>query len=86
MRCSTLTISSGLLDRYLLAAQKVTRLAIGDPVVRRTVETFYLPAATKQDDRMAEGLPFGSRGGRLIVYNFPSDGEYIFIRSRRKHP
>jgi hypothetical protein len=80
-----LTISSGLLDRYLLAAQKVSRLAIGDPAVRRTVETFYLPAATKQDDRMSEGLPFGSRGGRLIAYNFPSDGEYIFrVRLKRQ--
>ena len=80
-----LTISSGLLDRYLLAAQKMARLAIGDPAARRTIETFYLPIAKKQDDRMAEGLPFGSRGGGLIASNFPSDGEYIFrIRLRRQ--
>ena len=80
-----LTISSGLLDRYLLAAQKIARLAIGDPAARRTIETFYLPIAKKQDDRMAEGLPFGSRGGGLIAHNFPSDGEYIFrIRLTRQ--
>ena len=80
-----LTISSGLLDRYLLAAQKMARLAIGDPAARRTIETFYLPIAKKQDDRMAEGLPFGSRGGGLVASNFPSDGEYIFrIRLRRQ--
>src|SRR5215510_6318041 len=80
-----LTISSALLDRYLLAAQKISRLAIGDRAARRTVETFYLPVAKKQDDRMAEGLPFGSRGGGLVAHNFPSDGEYMFrVRLKRQ--
>src|SRR2546428_182363 len=38
-----LTVSPGLLERYLLAASKIGRLAIGDPTIRPVVQTYQLP-------------------------------------------
>ena len=38
---------------------------------------FDVPADTAQNYHI-EGLPFGTRGGMLIKYQFPADGEYTF--------
>jgi mono/diheme cytochrome c family protein len=76
-----LSLSPTLLERYMSAARKVSRLAIGDPAIHPSVETYDLPWFLKQDDRMSEDLPFGSRGGTAIRYNFPLDAEYV-IRVR----
>ncbi len=79
-----LSISPGLLERYLLAAQKISRLAIGDPSMEPVVETYRLPMVLIQEDRMSDDLPFGSRGGTVIRHHFPLDGEYIVrIRLQR---
>ena len=69
-----LGISSTLVEAYVSAAQKISRLAMGYPedpglVVYRTRED------TSQDYHV-EGLPFGTRGGLLVNHTFPSDGEY----------
>ena len=69
-----LGISSTLVEAYVTAAQKISRLAVGEPedptlVVYRTRED------TSQDYHV-EGLPFGTRGGLLVEHLFPSDGEY----------
>jgi mono/diheme cytochrome c family protein len=69
-----LGISSTLVEAYVTAAQKISRLALGAPedptlVVYRTRED------TTQDYHI-EGLPFGTRGGLLVEHLFPSDGEY----------
>jgi len=69
-----LGISSTLVEAYVSAAQKISRLAMGYPedpglVVYRTRED------TSQDYHI-EGLPFGTRGGMLVPHVFPSDGEY----------
>ena len=69
-----LGISSTLVEAYVSAAQKISRLAMGYPeeptlVVHRTRED------TSQDYHV-EGLPFGTRGGLLVRHVFPSDGEY----------
>ena len=72
-----LTITPGLLDRYLSAARKIARLAIGDPAVRPVVETVArLPVFLLQDDRMDDALPFGTRGGTVARHTFPLDGDY----------
>ena len=75
-----LGISPTLLERYLSAAKKVSRLAVGNPELPPTAMTYHLAADYTQDDRI-EGLPFGSRGGLAIPYNFPLDAEYV-IRLR----
>ncbi|MGH9785419.1 MAG: DUF1587 domain-containing protein, partial [Terriglobia bacterium] len=71
-----LTVSPSLLDRYLSAARKVADLAMGDPGIRPAVETHTVPRSLKQDGRMNEDLPFGSRGGVAVRHYFPLDGEY----------
>jgi len=72
-----LSVSPMLLVRYMSAAGKVTRLAIGDPNVLPNLETYDVPYLLTQDERMSEDLPFGSRGGIAIRHNFLLDGEYL---------
>ena len=72
-----LTVSPALLDRYFVAASKISRLAVGDPSMRPTQTTYSLPyLSLGQHERMSEQLPFGSRGGIAIEHYFPLDGEY----------
>src|SRR5947199_996643 len=68
---SVLSVSPALLENYLSAARTISRLAIGDPSMRPVVDTFKISKALVQDDRVDEGLPFGSQGGALIRYYFP---------------
>ena len=80
-----LSVSPALLDRYIFAARRISRLAVGDPGIEPTTETYVLPSMRFQDRRMSEDLPFGSRGGVAIRHNFPLDGEYdVRIRLRRQ--
>ena len=62
-----LGMSPTLLERYLSAAKKVSRLAVGNPNLPPTAVSFHLSSELPQDDRI-EDLPFGSRGG----FRFPS--------------
>ena len=80
-----LAFSPGLLERYLLAARRISRLAIGDPATRPGVESYRVSKSLVQDDRMSEELPFGTRGGLAVRHFFPLDGEYeiaIHLTSR----
>ena len=72
-----LGVSPTLLERYLSAARKISRLAVASPVPSPTAETFRIASDLGQDRRM-EGLPFGTRGGTVIDHNFPEDAEYVF--------
>ncbi len=71
-----LTMSPALMEAYLSAAGKISRLAIGD-VTSPTQAVFEVPSDTAQNHHI-EGLPFGTRGGILIKHQFPADGEYAF--------
>src|SRR5690349_8236863 len=71
-----LTLSPALMEAYLSAAGKISRLAMGD-ISTPTQAVFEVPADTAQNYHI-EGLPFGTRGGILIKYQFPTDGEYTF--------
>ena len=81
-------LSPGLLDRYISAAQKISRLAVGVPSARPQGYTVRLPADFTQEKHV-EGLPIGTRGGALIPYTFPQDGEYeievMLTRDRNEH-
>ncbi len=80
-----LSVSPALLDRYIFAARKIGRLAIGDPTIEPTTEVYAVPKMRFQDHRMSEDLPFGSRGGTAIRHDFPLDAEYeITIRLQRQ--
>jgi hypothetical protein len=71
-----LTMSPALMEAYLSAAGKISRLAIGDMSAPAQV-VFDVPGDTAQNYQV-EGLPFGTRGGMLIPYEFPADGDYSF--------
>jgi mono/diheme cytochrome c family protein len=72
-----LTVSPVLLERYLSAAWKISGLAVGDPKITPTTQTFRVKPDASQD-RHVEGLPVGTRGGLSVRYNFPLDAEYLF--------
>ncbi len=79
-----LSVSPMLLERYLAAARKWSRLAVGRPISRPAVETYNVSRFLQQDDRMSEELPFGSRGGVAVSHFFPLDGEYLIqVRLQR---
>ncbi len=81
-----LSISTTHLERYLSVARQVTRLAVGLPPAIPAVERFEIPLHVVQDDRQNEDLPFGSRGGTAIRYDFPVDGEYLIkVQLRRQY-
>jgi mono/diheme cytochrome c family protein len=64
-----------LLDRYISAAQKISRLAIGSTQSALQVDTIRLPADLTQEHHVP-GLPMGTRGGVSVPYTFARDGEY----------
>lgn len=68
-------LSPTLLSRYLSAAQKISRLAIGKAPPTPREEIFRMRADVTQDVHL-DGLPIGTRGGMAIPYSFPQDGDY----------
>ncbi len=81
----TLALSPVLMERYMSAARRISRLAVGDPTIGPgfTSKTYVVPINMAQNDRMSEDLPFGSRAGIAVHHHFPLDGEYV-IRLRLK--
>ncbi len=76
-------LSPTLLDRYVSAAEKISRLAVGRPTRSPGGDTIRIAADVTQEEHV-EGLPIGTRGGAVIHYTFPRDGEYdIQIRLSR---
>ncbi len=76
-------LSPTLLDRYITAAQKISRLAVGSPSRVPAGQTIRVRPDITQEGHV-EGLPLGTRGGTLIPQNFPRDGDYeIVIRLAR---
>jgi len=72
-----LGVSPVLLERYTTAAQKISRVAIGSRSIPPTAETFRVASDAPQDEHI-DGMPFGTRGGLLVRYTFPTDAEYAF--------
>ena len=76
-------LSPTLLHRYISAAQKISRLAIGGPHKSPGGASIRIRPDLTQEERV-EGLPLGTRGGALIPYTFPLAGQYeIQIRLAR---
>jgi len=73
---SVLGVSPALIERYLLASGKVSRLAVGDPKIDPIIDTYRVRADFTQNEHI-EGLPLGTRGGVLIHHDFPLDGDYV---------
>jgi hypothetical protein len=71
---AALGLSPALVEAYLSAAGKISRLAIGE--VKSPTQTLYRVREDVTQNYHVEGLPFGTRGGILIRHEFPVDGEY----------
>ncbi len=72
-----LSVSPVLLEKYMSAARKIARTAVGAMDIPSEETEFIVPFGTPTDTRVSEDLPLGSRGGYAIHYNFPLDAEYI---------
>ena len=71
-----LSVSPMLLERYMSAARKIARLAVGDLTLKPGSQTYTVPKYLRQDDRVSDDLPFGSRAGISVRHYFPVSGEY----------
>ena len=72
-----LSVSPGLLERYLVAARRISREAVGDVAMKPEVEIYRVPGLAQQYERMNDDLPAGTRGGAAFRHTFPLDGEYV---------
>jgi hypothetical protein len=81
-------LSPTLLERYVTAAQKIARLAVGSAGKTPSSDTFRVRPDVTQEEH-AEGLPVGTRGGALFPHLFPQDGQYQIqvrlARDRNEH-
>jgi len=71
---SGLGISPALVEGYVEAAAKISRLALGHET-GPSRKIYHVREDSSQEEHI-EGLPFGTRGGMLIRHYFPADGEY----------
>ena len=78
-----LSITPALMARYIAAATKISRAAVGSPD-NRPIMQVYRTGLERRDIRLGERMPFASRGGLAVRHHFPLDGEYVFtIRMKR---
>jgi len=78
---AVLSTSPALLDRYMSAAHKVARLAVGDLAMRPVEEIYDArrdPNKGSRNEQLNDDLPFDSRAGMTVAHYFPLDGEYVF--------
>jgi hypothetical protein len=73
---TVLNVSTSLMERYLSAAWKISSLAVASPRITPSLETFRVRGDLSQHDHVP-GLPLGTRGGIVVRYYFPVDGEYV---------
>ena len=72
-----LGVSPSLQERYLVAASKISALAVGDVSRQPVAETYRVRQDLSQNQHL-DGLPFGTVGGLSVPHLFPLDGEYEF--------
>ena len=76
-------LSPTLLDRYISAAQKISRLAIGSTQTSLQSEVIRVAGDVTQEEHVP-GLPIGTRGGIVVPFTFAQDGDYeVQIRLAR---
>ena len=78
-----LSITPALMSRYIAAATKISRAAVGSPE-NRPVMQVYKVGYERRDVRRSDDMPFATHGGLAVRHTFPLDGEYVFaIRLKR---
>jgi mono/diheme cytochrome c family protein len=76
-QASVLSVSPALMQAYVTAAAKISRLAVGDSTISADITTYLAPRGMSQAGHR-EGLPLGTRGGLVVQHIFPLDAEYEF--------
>src|SRR5262245_61539982 len=74
---NVLSVSPALMQAYISAAGKISRLAIGDPTITSQITTYPAPRGLSQAETR-EGLSAGTRGGFVVEHIFPLDADYEF--------
>ena len=78
-----LAITPALMARYITAATKISRAAVGSPD-NRPVMKLYQVGFERRDVRAGEEMPFATHGGLAVRHHFPLDGDYVLaIRLKR---
>ena len=72
-----LSITPGLMSRYMATATKISRMAVGS-LDSRPMAHVYRVGTDNQTARMGQDMPFATRGGLAVRHIFPLDGEYLF--------
>jgi hypothetical protein len=72
----SLTISPTLVETYVTAATKISRMAVG--FWNTPTESLYIKRTDSSQNMQIQGMPFGTRGGMAVTHVFPADGEYTF--------
>ena len=72
---AVLSTSPALIQGYLDAGMKISRLAVGDLSTEAGRTVYRAPRALNQETQL-EGLPLGTRGGLRVEHFFPLDAEY----------
>jgi mono/diheme cytochrome c family protein len=67
--------SPSLIQAYLSAAMKISRLAVGNLAVQPAPVTYRPPKGISQNTHL-DGMPIGTVGGMFARHNFPLDAEY----------
>jgi hypothetical protein len=78
---AVLSTSPALLDRYMAAARKVSRLAVGDLTLKPGEDIYDAKRDLlkgSRNEQLNEDLPFDSRAGMTVNHYFPVDAEYVF--------
>src|SRR5499427_314309 len=78
---AVLSTSPALLEKYMSAARKVSRLAVGDQTLKPIEEIYQArrdPNKGSRNEQLNDDLPFDSRAGMSVAHYFPLDAEYVF--------
>jgi cytochrome c553 len=78
---AVLSTSPALLDRYMSAARRISRLAVGDLTLKPVEEIYDAkrdPLKGVRNEQLNEDLPFDSRAGMTVAHYFPLDAVYVF--------
>jgi cytochrome c5 len=78
---TVLSVSPALMQAYVSAAEKVSRLAVGDSTTSSEIATYPAPRGLSQSDTR-EGFSAGTRGGFVVEHVFPLEAEYEFRVTR----
>ena len=78
---AVLSTSPALLERYMSAGRRISRLAVGDLTLKPVEESYDArrdPLKGTRNERFDDNLPFDSRAGISVQHYFPVDAEYEF--------